>query len=157
MKIKPPPIRKKPFLLLEILVAFTLVTLLLFPLIRPLLSLRNEERKEFIALELQREAKNRFLELKQAAYEKRFLNFETLYETKKAIEEELGNTVLKLSQEEEIIYKTRCRILKIRGFKRRCNNEAALILKITISFEGPFLKNGESSFSFPLLIERRIK
>jgi hypothetical protein len=64
-----PTIRKRSFLLFELLVSLALVLLCLFPLIKPHASMRKAASKQMEQMQMQRVAQTAFCTLKQMLYE----------------------------------------------------------------------------------------
>lgn len=71
-------IRKRSFLLFELLISLALITLCLFPLIQPLAAMRKEEYKYLEEIQLERIAQNAFCELKTILYENKTHRWEQL-------------------------------------------------------------------------------
>ena len=66
---KMPPIRKRCFLLLEVVVSLTLLSLCLFPLIKPLVFLHRAEAKRFANVEHYRKDQNELCSIKEKLFE----------------------------------------------------------------------------------------
>ena len=67
-----PPIRKRCFLLLEVVISLTLLTLCLFPLIKPLVFLHRAEAKRFANVEHYRKDQNELCKLKERLFERSY-------------------------------------------------------------------------------------
>jgi hypothetical protein len=63
------PIRKRSFLLIEVLISLALIALCLFPLIKPLVAMRQEDRKYIELIQLEMASQHAFCEVKKMLYE----------------------------------------------------------------------------------------
>lgn len=77
---KKPSIRKRSFLLLELLISLALVACCLFPMVKPHMAIHQEERKELKKMQLEMHAERAFCLLKEKLYERHA--WETLQKAK---------------------------------------------------------------------------
>lgn len=68
---KPRTIRKRSFLLLELLISLALVACCLFPLIKPHVFIHKKEREALEKMQLEMQAERAFCELKRQLYEQK--------------------------------------------------------------------------------------
>ncbi len=70
--------RKRSFLLFELLVSMALITLCLFPLVKPLAAMRRADRSYLENIQLERAAQNAFCLIKAKLYENKFHSWNQL-------------------------------------------------------------------------------
>lgn len=134
--------RKRPFLLLELLLALTLVALLFFPLIRPHLHIQKEAKKELRFQQLTKEADLYFMNFKEQLYEN-ILPWDQLYKGEET----------QLNTEEEdsyVIIRTISRV-----DKKHSLGHAYLLIDVTFTF---ILKNDPTKkipFTYSFFLEKR--
>lgn len=142
------PIQKRSFLLFELLVALALVTLCLFPLLKPHFGIQKEQIKEVEMLQLQRFANEAFCKIKEKLYTDESLNWNYFSKTQSGTLKE--TMPVYLGKDKMRHYQPHYSIEKI---KKAPKVEGALLLKVDIYFvANPHREVGP--FSHTLVVKR---
>jgi len=149
------PIRRKSYLLLEVLISLGLVLLCLFPLVKPLVHIRLQTTLALEETRLERLASLAFIEVKQRLYEHQY----SWDELRKGIEDELSPITLtikdtKTGNEQSKTIHRHFVIEKIdRCYRNKTTQNTYMFLNLIVT-----LKNGtkmSSPFVTTLFAERK--
>ncbi|MFZ0565743.1 MAG: hypothetical protein WAM28_06125 [Chlamydiales bacterium] len=146
-KKEKPPIRKRSFLLFELLLAIALVSLCLFPLLKPHFAIQKEQQKELKQMQLSKIASGAFCEIKKRIYSDKDWDWEKFSKKISGILPE--SEPVYLSMNKSRTYQPRYVIKK----KQKAPKiEGGLLLQVDIYFDEGRETN---SFSRTLFIQKK--
>lgn len=120
-------LKKKPFLLFELLLSFTLLVLIFFPMLKTHFAIANEEIKTVEKMEFERMGRNIFSFIEEQLYENRFHTFDEL---KKGIQGEIKKPLHSHFGKK---YCARYQVIPIECVTKRSNGERYLVFDIELS------------------------
>lgn len=145
-----PHTRKRSFLLIELLISFTLLSLCLFPLIRPHLVMKKEQIEQMVLIQLDPIEQNAFCRFKEQLMSTFSPSFDQL--SKKAAGELPCSYALKVGKGKTLplrcSYETEC----LEVANKTSLESKGIVVSITFTFHTP---TKEYPFTHALFVERR--
>lgn len=138
--------RKRSFLLLEVLIAFTLLITCFFPLLKPHLWMRKERLNQLEQWQLHRLSRLAIVEVKRKLYEHKY----PWGKLKEGFEEELADAIIYINKKEKPLKQTFA-IKPIQNYTKRTTGDHYLFLELQICYG----KSAAKTFSTFLFIENR--
>lgn len=137
-------IRKRSFLLFELLVSLTLIVLCIFPLIKPHVFMRKADWRNLEEIQLERVAQEAFCLLKQELYENKETSWNALH---KGFQGKLSE---KLTSRLGKIYTCNYEIKKIESTTKQ-STKSGLVVEVLLHFNP---SDHQKTFQRTLYIER---
>lgn len=143
---KKPFIHKRSFLLLELLISFALLTLCLFPLVKPHLAIYTSEKTQLKKMQLAAHAETAFCRIKEILHDGKTYSWVDLH---RRIEGTLPDCSIQISADKKATYT--CRYVLEKLDESHHGSVKALLLDVSLFFK---CNQEESSFSHTLYLER---
>ena len=128
-KKHPPSIQKRSFLLFEVLISLALITLCLFPLLKPHIGIQKKQKERLEKIQLERFSKAAFCKVKEKLCENKTWSWHLLL---KGVSGELDIPAnVYLGGKEPLAYQTSYHIQKMDNSTKK---DGALVLQVDIYF-----------------------
>ena len=144
-------IRKRSFLLFELLISLTLIALCLFPLIKPHVAMRKSQLENLISMQLEQVNQEAFCLFKEELYQNKGPSWENLYKgTEGILNKEFDiytgkDSVVPLTCEYKVSY--------LDSVNKISTSTKALVVKVDLIFRSPH--STFDPFSHTLYLELR--